>query len=95
MFAFDKPFVWLIILVIVLVLFGASRLPDVGKSLGRSINEFKGEMNSGPDSKKVPTETIEPVQTATAKDDVIVTRRERVLEDGTKEVIIEERKAQK
>ncbi len=30
-----------IILLIVLVLFGASRLPGIGKALGKAINEFK------------------------------------------------------
>ena len=32
---------WVIILIIVLVLFGASRLKDVGKGLGEAISEFK------------------------------------------------------
>jgi len=31
----------LVILLIVLLLFGAKRLPEVGKSLGRGIREFK------------------------------------------------------
>jgi TatA/E family protein of Tat protein translocase len=31
----------LIILVIVLVLFGASRLPDLARSLGSSVSQFK------------------------------------------------------
>jgi sec-independent protein translocase protein TatA len=31
----------IIILVIVLVLFGAKRIPEVGKSLGKGIREFK------------------------------------------------------
>lgn len=31
----------LIILVIVLVLFGASRIPEIAKSLGKGIKEFK------------------------------------------------------
>ena len=31
----------LLILVIVLVLFGASRLPDLARSLGSSVKEFK------------------------------------------------------
>jgi sec-independent protein translocase protein TatA len=31
----------LLILVIVLLLFGAKRLPEVGRSLGRGIREFK------------------------------------------------------
>jgi sec-independent protein translocase protein TatA len=35
----------LIILVIVLVLFGASRLPDLARSLGSSMKEFKKGMN--------------------------------------------------
>ena len=35
----------LIILVIVLVLFGAQRLPDLAKSLGSSVKEFKKGIN--------------------------------------------------
>ncbi len=31
----------ILILVIVLVVFGAGRLPDVGRALGKSIREFK------------------------------------------------------
>jgi len=32
---------WLIILLIVLLVFGAGKLPDIGDSLGRSIRNFK------------------------------------------------------
>jgi sec-independent protein translocase protein TatA len=35
----------LIILVIVLILFGAQRLPDLAKSLGSSVKEFKKGVN--------------------------------------------------
>jgi sec-independent protein translocase protein TatA len=35
----------LIILVIVLVLFGANRLPDLARSLGSSVKEFKKGVN--------------------------------------------------
>ncbi len=31
----------LIVLVIILVLFGAAKLPEIGKSLGKAIKEFK------------------------------------------------------
>lgn len=48
-----------IILVIVLVIFGASRVPEIGRALGKGIREFKGSVsdakesiadNSAPDS---------------------------------------------
>ena len=35
----------LIILVIVLILFGANRLPDLARSLGSSVKEFKKGIN--------------------------------------------------
>jgi sec-independent protein translocase protein TatA len=36
-----------IILVIVIVLFGASRLPQIGRGLGEGISNFKKSMRSG------------------------------------------------
>lgn len=41
----------LIILAIVLVFFGAGKLPDVGRSLGSAISEFKSSVKDD-DSKK-------------------------------------------
>ncbi|HEY3067908.1 MAG TPA: twin-arginine translocase TatA/TatE family subunit [Methylomirabilota bacterium] len=38
----------LIILVIVLVLFGANRLPELARSLGSSVKEFKKGVNEPP-----------------------------------------------
>ncbi len=38
---------WAIILVIVLVLFGGKRLPELAKSLGRSISSFKKGLKEG------------------------------------------------
>jgi sec-independent protein translocase protein TatA len=91
---FMKIEVWLIILVIVLVLFGASRLPELGKSMGKSINNFKSEMGSEA-NKKPGLEVKEVVEgsavpsNGNAKEDVVVTRKERTREDGTVEVIEE------
>ena len=31
----------LVILLIILILFGAAKLPEIGKAMGRAINEFK------------------------------------------------------
>lgn len=41
---------WLIILLVVLVLFGATRLPALSKSLGQSVRIFRKEMTD--DEKK-------------------------------------------
>ena len=35
----------LVILIIILVLFGAKKLPEIGKALGDGIREFKKAMN--------------------------------------------------
>ena len=40
---------WIIILVIVIILFGGSRLAGVGKALGQSIREFREGVSSGND----------------------------------------------
>jgi sec-independent protein translocase protein TatA len=42
---------WLVILVIVLVIFGASRLRDVGKGLGGAVSAFRSEVKKGKEEK--------------------------------------------
>ncbi|MDP9343680.1 MAG: twin-arginine translocase TatA/TatE family subunit [Actinomycetota bacterium] len=46
----------LIILAAVLLLFGAKRLPEIARSLGRSSNEFKKGLKEGGDQKDEDTE---------------------------------------
>lgn len=38
---------WLIILAVVLLLFGARRLPELARSVGRSMKIFKSEVREG------------------------------------------------
>jgi sec-independent protein translocase protein TatA len=38
-----------IVLVIIMIIFGAGKLPDVVKSLGQGVKEFKNEANSPAD----------------------------------------------
>ena len=40
----------LIILVIVLILFGANRLPEIGRGIGRGIKNFKDATKEGTES---------------------------------------------
>lgn len=84
---------WIVILIIVLLVFGANKLPSIGDALGRSIKNFKrasaGEEDDGADDKKAvkqvagkPAKQIEPGATATeAEDDeweeVVVRRRKK------------------
>ncbi|MBU1044256.1 MAG: twin-arginine translocase TatA/TatE family subunit [Candidatus Omnitrophica bacterium] len=41
-----------LILFILLLLFGASKLPEIARSMGQSINEFKKTMNAKEDKGK-------------------------------------------
>lgn len=51
----------LILLAIVLIIFGPSKLGDVGGALGRAIRDFKRAMNDQEDSKAVTVaKTAEP-----------------------------------
>ena len=42
----------LVILFIVLLIFGANRLPDLAKGMGKSIKNFKEAVRDGEDDKK-------------------------------------------
>lgn len=49
----------LIILVIVLLLFGSRRLPEIGSSLGRAITEFKRGLQGVEDKARAPEKPIQ------------------------------------
>ena len=61
---------WVVIILVVLLLFGAKRLPELAKGLGKSIREFKKATSEVEDEvKKVDAKASEPVKTeASAKD---------------------------
>jgi sec-independent protein translocase protein TatA len=41
----------LIILLIIMLIFGASRLPEIGRGIGQGIKNFKGSMKEGGETK--------------------------------------------
>jgi sec-independent protein translocase protein TatA len=49
----------LIILVVVLLLFGAKRLPEIGSSLGRGIRTFKRSVTGEDENEKVESPSID------------------------------------
>ena len=49
LFFVNQPWAWIVILAVVLLLFGATRLPALSRSLGQSIKSFRSEMkDDGP-----------------------------------------------
>jgi sec-independent protein translocase protein TatA len=67
-----SPVQILIVLVIALIVFGPKRLPEMGKSIGRGIREFKGAMLDDDEPRRERAPRVEeparpePVATATA-----------------------------
>ncbi len=53
-----------IVLIIVVIIFGAGRLPEIGGAVGKSIKEFKAQ--SGDDPSEIAAGTAEKASTTTA-----------------------------
>lgn len=57
------PFELAIVLIIALIVFGPKRLPELGKSVGRGIREFKGSLSGeNDDDEAAPPAKIESAQ---------------------------------
>ncbi len=51
---------WVILLVIVLIIFGGSRLPGLFKALGQGVKEFRdASKEENPDATKAPEKAVE------------------------------------
>jgi sec-independent protein translocase protein TatA len=57
------PWEILLIFLVVLLLFGAKRLPEIGSSLGKGIREFKGSLREIENEMKAPLDTQPRSQT--------------------------------
>jgi len=50
------PMELIVVLVIALVVFGPKRLPDLGRSLGGGMREFKNSITASGDQEELPTD---------------------------------------
>lgn len=57
----------LVILVIVLIIFGAGKLPEIGAGLGRGIRNFKKATQEEPELPEKKTEKVEALAGGTEK----------------------------
>jgi sec-independent protein translocase protein TatA len=55
-----QPTHLLLILVVALLVLGPKRLPEVGRAVGRSLNDFRGALN-GEHAESEPVEPVERV----------------------------------
>ena len=55
-----QPWHWLILIAVFVLLFGAKRLPDAARSLGKSMRIFKSEVKELQSDKQEPTVTPQP-----------------------------------
>jgi len=62
MSGFDSPAKIIIVLIIALVVLGPKRLPEVGRSLGHGIREFKDSVSGVMDHDDPPTPAATPPQ---------------------------------
>jgi sec-independent protein translocase protein TatA len=65
---FEAPWQWAIVLVIVLVLFGGSRIKDVMGSLGSGVKEFKKGLSEDEEDKTASTSGTPPTPAAAKKE---------------------------
>ena len=61
------PLEIVIVLVIVLVIFGPKRLPDLGRSLGSGMREFKDSVTGKDDDKEIESADAKPEPVAAEK----------------------------
>jgi sec-independent protein translocase protein TatA len=62
----DNPLHIAFLLVLLLLVFGAKRLPEMGRSLGTGLRGFKDALGGEHDQSLLPVQQHAPVATATA-----------------------------
>jgi sec-independent protein translocase protein TatA len=83
-----------VVLIIVLIIFGPKRLPELGQSMGRGIREFKNSLSGDkdkddPEEKRRELEASEQVQASRPQPPATATATEKPAEPVEGEVVTE------
>jgi sec-independent protein translocase protein TatA len=54
----DNPVHIILLLIILLLVFGAKRLPEIGRSLGEGMRGFKDSLTGAPNTDSIPQATV-------------------------------------
>ena len=76
----ESPWHWLVLLVVLLLLFGSKKLPEMGRSVGKGIREFKDSVSGlslDADDKTPPQSPAALMPPAPAVRDTDTTAKER------------------
>ncbi len=72
---------WMIVLVILLLFFGPSKLPGLGSSLGKAIRGFKSGLNEIDSDEPTPKANNEQITSGAANSKVTQTEKEKEPQD--------------
>jgi sec-independent protein translocase protein TatA len=84
---FDHPLTLVVVVLLVVVIFGAKRLPDAARSLGRSMRIFKSEVREMKDEDRT-AKTSPPLEGRVVDD----AGRERVRTDDPLDTPVEQQR---
>lgn len=88
MFDFS-PIQIIIVLVIALIVFGPKKLPEMGRSLGRGIREFKASVTGDPAPPPTPAPPPGPAPTALVREDAAPDAAARAPDDDEADEVLE------
>ncbi|NYE38052.1 sec-independent protein translocase protein TatA [Nocardioides cavernae] len=82
---------WLVILAIVILVFGAAKLPDLARSSGQALRIFKSETKGLRDDEKAASETTEAQREIEARDEARREAHDEARSETSGEVLRERR----
>jgi sec-independent protein translocase protein TatA len=76
----------MILLIVLLLVFGAKRLPEMGRSLGKGMREFKDAVTGVEESVSTPTPS-QPAELPSAPSEPAATRDEAPVEESDRQAV--------